>query len=225
MFIFVSANQTWSRLLSCQPEKTTKHGSVEAIQHYYVITFLNKLKLHNKVKNKGFADCFHQGTFNNPQRLKGTCIRLDWSLFHEGVTIARHVMHLLSSIFSPADNSKLWQDMFLLSYAEWERSCLGKWPGSPAERKGAIAAGRQQADSISECHFFFTPPPSLTLSSFLFLSLFYLPVVWINQRAGGCPAFLPCHPLSMTDEESRVLGTWGEGVESKQWPCILPCCC
>lgn len=63
------------------------------------------------------------------------------------MTIARHVMHWLTRIFSPADNGMLSKDKFPLSYAEWERSCSGKWSVPPVETKGGKAAGRQQADT------------------------------------------------------------------------------
>lgn len=59
----------------------------------------------------------------------------------KGMMVARHVAHLPSSIFSPADNGTLWQSQVLHGYAKWERSSLEGGPVPPAEKKGGRAAG------------------------------------------------------------------------------------
>jgi len=73
----------------------------------------------------------------------------------------------LSSVFSPADNVR-----FLLSYAEWEKSRLGKWPVSLAEKKRGKAARRQQADTPSVNVT--SPPPLLSSLPLLSSSQFVL---------------------------------------------------
>lgn len=133
------------------------------------------------------------------------------------MTIARHVMHLLSGIFSPADNGKLWRDKFLLSYAERERSCLGKWPVPPAERKGGIAAGRQQADTASLNVSLPCPPPSSSLSISLSLFTFspplqYLLSEFIREQEAALPAPPPCHSISTPEEERERRGEGAVGT-------------
>ena len=127
--------------------------------------------------------------------------------------MARHVMHLLSSIFSPADNGMLWQGEFLLSYAESERSCLGKWPVPPAERKRGKAAGRQQADTAS---LNVTTPLSAPLLSSLStfsppLSLFWICCLNSSESRRLSCLHYPPHATPSQRQRKRAKGEGGSG--------------
>ncbi|CAB1431259.1 unnamed protein product [Pleuronectes platessa] len=104
----------------------------------------------------------------------------------------------------------LWQDKFLLSYAEWERSCLGKWPVPPAERKGGTAAGMQQADTASLNVSLPSRPPPLLPPHLLPASQYLLSGFISGQEAALPPLSshaTPSLPQRQSVREKGVVGT------------------
>lgn len=101
------------------------------------------------LRTKAFPDCFHQGTFNNPKRMKGTCIRSDWAPFGRvrplsGMWCICYPVFLVLLITACRCRTSFFSVM-----PSGRGGRLGKWPVPPAERKRGIAAGWQQAASLN----------------------------------------------------------------------------